>query len=178
MKNRSPIVVALVLPLVTCFLYPIYWFIVTGNEMSQRGVDLPAIWWVFIPGLNLVWLFKWAQGVEQISNGKVSAITLFIIGFVFLPAEMFIAQKAFNEAGRGSHGGGGHSTHHAQPHNTVPQSHVAPQQQAHPFQAAPQQPQPHTHVPPQHHGVPQQSHPVQPQAAPQQHPHPPITPNT
>jgi hypothetical protein len=65
--------------------------------MRARGAEVPPIWHFFIPILNILWLWKWMQAVEHVTQGKASATTLLILWIVFFPGAIWIAQNALNE---------------------------------------------------------------------------------
>ena len=93
MMKESPIKI-LLLTFVTCGIYGLIWLYKTGEEMRARGADIPGFWYVFLPILSLIWLWKWAQGVEQVSGGRTSAVTLLLVYLFFFPAAIFMVQGA------------------------------------------------------------------------------------
>ena len=88
----------LLLSVVTCGLYMLYWFYKTGEEMNakfQAGIPSFILFFVFSP----YWIWKWAQGVEKVTKGGTSAAMAFIFVF-FLPAiGAMLIQNKFNEVG-------------------------------------------------------------------------------
>ena len=96
MKNRSPIAV-LLLPFITLGIYSIYWQVKTKLEMNEQGTSIPTAWLLIIPFVNWWWLWKYSQGVDQITNGKMSAgisfVLLFFLGFI----GQAIIQPSFNQ---------------------------------------------------------------------------------
>ncbi len=98
MKNRSPIAV-LLLPFVTFGIYTIYWMVKTKGEMNARGADIPTAWFLIIPFVNIWWYWKYSQGVEHVTNGKLSGVLSFV-GFLLLGFIMSaIVQDSFNNVG-------------------------------------------------------------------------------
>lgn len=94
MTKRSAFTVFL-LTSVTCGIYGLIWLANTKEEMNARGAKIPSMIHLFIPILNLLWLWKWCQGAEQVTGGKVSAGTAMIASFFgFAP---FVTVNAFNE---------------------------------------------------------------------------------
>ena len=93
MKNRNPIVV-FILSLITCFIYHIYWLVVTKIEMNERGASIPTAWLLLIPFVNFYWLWKWAEGVEKVSG--FSAAGAFVLTWLVGPVGDAIVQNAFN----------------------------------------------------------------------------------
>ena len=101
MKNRSPIAV-LLLPFVTFGIYSIYWMVKTKGEMNALGATIPTAWLLIIPFVNIWWYWKYCQGVEHVTNGKLSGALSFIgyllIGFIMSA----IVQDSFNNIGKAS----------------------------------------------------------------------------
>jgi hypothetical protein len=96
MKNRQPIIVLLLL-LITCGFYGIYWYVSTKIEMKKLGADIPTAWLLIIPFVNLWWLWRWAKGVEQVTQGAWSAVAAFflcwLVGIVGIPVTQSYLNK-------------------------------------------------------------------------------------
>ena len=97
MTNRSPTSVFF-LTMVTFGIYGIVWYSSTRDEMVAKGADIPGIIMAFIPILNIIWMWNYAQGVERVTNGSTSAGSAFIMRF-FGPIGMAITQGDFNKVG-------------------------------------------------------------------------------
>lgn len=97
MMMKEGAIKIILLTAVTCGIYGIYWLYKLGEEMRERGADIPPFWHMFIPILGLIWLWKWFKGVEHVTGGKSSAVTLFLVYLVFFPAAVFMIQGALNE---------------------------------------------------------------------------------
>ena len=96
MTNRSPIVV-LLLSLVTCFLYLIYWYIKTADELKTRGGEIPHWILLFIPVANLYWIWKWSAAIEKATKGTTSGAVAFLLMFFLGPIGAAILQDKFNK---------------------------------------------------------------------------------
>lgn len=96
MNKRSPVAVFF-LSLVTCGIYGIVWYVQTKDEMNARGADIPTAWWLIIPILNIIWLVKWAGGVEKVTNRGMSTGVAFLLVFFLGAIGMAIIQSKFNE---------------------------------------------------------------------------------
>jgi len=86
-----------ILGLVTCGIYTLYWFYQTGEEMRARGADIPAWWWMIIPILGFVYIWKWGEGAEKVTGGAVQSflpLLLCLFGISF--AIPFVVQPKFN----------------------------------------------------------------------------------
>lgn len=98
MKNRSPVAV-LLLPFVTFGIYSLYWLVKTKGEMKTLGADIPTAWLLIVPFVNIWWYWKYCQGVEKVTNGKLSGVLSFI-GFLLIGFIMSaIVQDSFNNVG-------------------------------------------------------------------------------
>ena len=95
-KKRNCILVIL-LSIVTCGIYTLYWMISTKNEMVELGADIPTAWLIIIPIADIYFMWKYSQGVDNISNGAMSGVLVFILWIVFFPAAMFVTQTELNK---------------------------------------------------------------------------------
>lgn len=98
MKNRNPIAVAL-LPLVTFGIYSIYWQVKTKGELNQKGASIPTAWLIIIPFVNIWWLWKYSEGVEQVTGEKLSAVLAFILLWLLGSIGAAIVQHTYNQLG-------------------------------------------------------------------------------
>jgi hypothetical protein len=97
MKNRNPIAVFF-LPLVTFGIYAIIWLVKTKNEMNNQGANIPTAWLIIIPFVSLYWLWKYAEGVEKVTNGKQSQVLAFVLLFLLGIVGYAVIQSDFNTA--------------------------------------------------------------------------------
>jgi cytochrome bd-type quinol oxidase subunit 2 len=95
MKNSVAKVV--ILTLVTFGIYGIVWFVGTKDEMNKRGANIPTGWLLIVPIANLIWMWKWAGGVEKVTSGKQSQAIAFILVFLLSVIGMAIVQSEFNK---------------------------------------------------------------------------------
>lgn len=100
MKNRSPIAVFF-LTLITIGIYGIVWSVKTKNEMNRLGAEIPTAWLIIVPFVNIWWLYKYSEGAEKITGGKISAILAFILLWILGLIGMAILQNEFNKVGAG-----------------------------------------------------------------------------
>ena len=100
MTQRSPVMV-LVYTLISFGIYGIYWFVKTKDEMNQKfNTGIPTAWYLIIPILNLLWLWKYWQGVQKVTG--FSGVAGFLMTLFYLSwLAMFIAQGKFNAVGAG-----------------------------------------------------------------------------
>ena len=96
MTKRS-VVAVIVLSVITFGIYGIYWFVTTKNEMVYRGASIPTSWLVIIPILNIYWMWKWSEGVDHVTQGKLSAAVTFLLVFLLGVIGVAIVQASFNK---------------------------------------------------------------------------------
>ena len=98
MKNRS-IAAVLLLPLVTFGIYSIYWFVSTKNEMNKLGAGIPTAWLIIIPFVNIYWMYKYCEGADKVTGGKMSTVLSFILLFILGWIGGAFIQAEFNKLG-------------------------------------------------------------------------------
>lgn len=92
-KERNPVMV-LILMFCTCGLYMLYWMYVTSQELTELGAELPTIWFIFIPGLNLYFMYKYTEEWHRITKYKeqeamiVFLLTFVVIGYYMIQTEL------------------------------------------------------------------------------------------
>lgn len=95
MTKRS-VVAVILLNLITCGIYNLYWYVKTKDEMVMQGATIPTGWLLIIPVVNIYWMWKWSEGVEYVTRGKTSAAVSFILMFLLGMIGMAILQSIFN----------------------------------------------------------------------------------
>jgi Domain of unknown function (DUF4234) len=96
MKHRNPLVV-FILPFITCGIYSWYWLVSTKNELNKLGASIPTAWIWLIPFIGSIWwLWKYSEGVDKITNGKLSGILVFLLFFLIGSIGHAIVQDSFN----------------------------------------------------------------------------------
>lgn len=96
MKKRSPVAV-LLLPFVTFGIYSIYWAVSTKIEMNKLGTKIPTAWLLIVPLVNIWWLWKYSEGVEQVTKEKMSGVMAFVLMFLLGCIGQAIVQNDFNK---------------------------------------------------------------------------------
>ncbi|MDQ3123932.1 MAG: DUF4234 domain-containing protein [bacterium] len=96
MKKRSPAAV-LLLPFITLGIYSIYWAVSTKGEMNKLGANIPTAWLLIVPFVNIWWMWKHSEGVEQVTSEKMSAILAFILQFLLGFIGQAIIQDSLNK---------------------------------------------------------------------------------
>jgi hypothetical protein len=96
MEQRSPVTV-LILGCITFGIYPLLWLINTKEELNVRGAEIPTAWFLIIPILNLLWMWKYCQGAEKVTREGVSAVMAFAMLAFLGPIGMFVLQGNYNK---------------------------------------------------------------------------------
>ncbi|VVC04942.1 Uncharacterised protein [Candidatus Burarchaeum australiense] len=99
-KNRNPIFVV-VASFITCFIYAVYWFYRTREELfeitKKQGSALLDTILLFVPLANLWVLWKYCEDADAASGGTRDKVLLFVLSLVFLPAMQYLAQVEINK---------------------------------------------------------------------------------
>jgi len=96
MKKRNPIMVIL-LSIITFSIYTLVWLVKTKNEMNTKGATIPTAWLIIIPLVNYYWLWKFCEGVEQVTNKSMNAAISFLLVFFLGLIGMAIIQSELNK---------------------------------------------------------------------------------
>ena len=78
MQKRSPVMVV-ILSVITCGIYGLWWYVTTKGEMNAKGAQIPTAWMIIVPILNLYWEWKFGEGVEKVTNKGMGAGTAFLL---------------------------------------------------------------------------------------------------
>ena len=85
LTKRDPIMI-LVFTIITFGIYGIYWYVKTKLEMNEAGADIPTAWLIIIPIISIWWMWKFSEGVEQVTDnemsGPIAFLLLFLLGFI------------------------------------------------------------------------------------------------
>jgi len=101
-KYRS-MLMQVVLTIVTCGIYTVYWFYQVSKELKDDTGDedaSPALWTVllFIPFGAIYSFYKLSELYEEWSPDHFNKWLLFVLHIVFAPAVWFIVQLELNRA--------------------------------------------------------------------------------
>lgn len=96
MKNRNLFAV-FALPLITFGIYGLVWLVKTKEEMNSLGAKIPTAWLLIVPIANIYWLWKYSEGVDQVSGGKMSTPLAFILELFLGIIGNVILQSEFNK---------------------------------------------------------------------------------
>jgi len=98
MRQQNPLSVFL-LSLVTFGIYPLFWLARTRGEMVRKGADIPTTFLIIIPLANLYYIWKWSQGVEHVTNGKMQWFVALLLEMLLGYIGMAVIQDIFNKVG-------------------------------------------------------------------------------
>ncbi len=96
MTQRSPASVFF-LSLITLGIYALVWQVKTKNELNSKGAEIPTAWLLIVPLANLYWAWKYAEGVEKVTGGKISAVLTLILMLLLSIVGLAILQSEFNK---------------------------------------------------------------------------------
>jgi hypothetical protein len=96
MTQRSPAIMFLI----ACTgIGALWWYFVTSDELNKKfNTQLPPAWHIIIPILNIIWAYKFWNGVQKVTGFS------WIVGFLLGPIGVFLAQGKLNTAGQGGAG--------------------------------------------------------------------------
>lgn len=99
MKNRS-VAGLIIFTILTLGIYGIYWLVSTKGELNERGAKIPSALLIIVPLVNIYWYWKYYEGAEQVTTGKVNAVLMFVLGFFVTPLIPYaLCQSAYNSLG-------------------------------------------------------------------------------
>jgi hypothetical protein len=85
MSQRSAFIV-LILSLFLFFFYPLFWLYKTKKELEVFGKEIPALWFLFVPGLNFLWEWKYSDAVAEVINKrKLTRLIFCLFQLKFIP---------------------------------------------------------------------------------------------
>ncbi len=96
MKHRNPAAVFF-LSLITFGIYAFVWHVKTKGELNRLGANIPTAWLLIVPLANLYWIWKYCEGVEQVTNGQISAILALILLLLLSIIGLAILQGEYNK---------------------------------------------------------------------------------
>jgi hypothetical protein len=78
----EPIKLAL-LCIVTFGIYALLWYINTSNKLTAYGAKILPVWYLFIPGLNIYWMWVFSEALEYVTSKRIEGMTAFLMmGFL------------------------------------------------------------------------------------------------
>jgi len=99
MIRRSALAV-LVLSLLTFGIYFLVWMVKTKNEMNRQGASIPTAILLIVPFANIYWMWKYAEGVELVTERRMSGPVAFLVLWLLGVIGGAILQSEFNRVER------------------------------------------------------------------------------
>ena len=97
MKHRSP-AAPLLLPFVTFGIYSLVWIVKTKGEINETvSPKVPTAWLLIVPIANLVFLWKYAGGVNSVTKSGLGQGAAFAVLLLLGPIGHAIVQNSFNK---------------------------------------------------------------------------------
>jgi len=88
----------IILSIVTFGIYYLYWYVVTKLEMNEQGAEIPTAWLMLLPIANIYFKWRWSEGVEHVTRGRLTAAGAFLLMFLLPFIGAAIVQATLNEA--------------------------------------------------------------------------------
>ena len=95
-QRRNPALV-IILSIITCGIYNIYWFVKTKGEINSLGAEIPTAWLLIIPIANLYFEYKYAEGFSIHVKKDNNAIMWFLLLFFVGPVAVILFQIELNK---------------------------------------------------------------------------------
>ena len=70
--------------------------------MNENGAKIPTAWLIIVPIVNFWWMWKYGEGVEVVTNGKMSGVLAFILMLLLGFIGQAIIQDSFNKVADGA----------------------------------------------------------------------------
>lgn len=96
-KHRS-VAAVIILSLVTCGIYTLFWMYFTKEEMNAQGAKIPTFLLAFIPIVNIYWMWKYCEGVGYVTGESLSGPVAFLLLFLLGIIGVAIVQNSLNAA--------------------------------------------------------------------------------
>ena len=95
-KKRNPVWV-IILSIITCGIYLIYWFVQTKEEMKSIGANIPSAWLIIVPIGNLYLLYRYCDGFSEYVKKDKLGIVWFLVAMTVFPVLPVIVQVELNK---------------------------------------------------------------------------------
>jgi len=95
-KRRHPAWV-IVLSIITCGIYLIYWFVKTKNEMNLLGANIPSAWLIIVPIGNIYWLYRYCEGFSDYVKKDRMGVVWFLVAVTVFPLLPIVLQVELNK---------------------------------------------------------------------------------
>lgn len=87
----------LILTIITCGIYYIYWTVKTKTALTQLGAEIPTAFLMIIPLANFYFWYKYSVGFAKYIRNSDDYVGYFVLS-AFLPViSMFVLQAEYNK---------------------------------------------------------------------------------
>jgi hypothetical protein len=95
--SRRSVLSVFILSIVTFGAYALFWMVETKEEMNAQGAKIPTVWLLVVPFANIYFIWRYCEGVEQVSGGRLSARIAFLLLFFTSFIGPVVLQSVFNK---------------------------------------------------------------------------------
>jgi len=95
-KKRS-IALCIIYSIITFGIYVFYWFVKTKDEINSLGANIPTMWLIIIPLVNLYWMYKYVEGWSKYVKKDDNTIMWFLLYLFLAPVAITIFQMELNK---------------------------------------------------------------------------------
>jgi len=94
--KRNPVLVV-ILSVITCGIYLLYWFVKTKEEIKSLGASIPTAWLIIVPIGNMYLLYKYCEGFSDYVRKDRLGIVWFLTAITVFPVFPVIVQSELNK---------------------------------------------------------------------------------
>jgi len=87
----------ILLSIITFGIYSLFWYVTTKNEMNAKGAQIPTVWLIIIPFVNIWWYWKFSEGVEIVTNKGMETVIAFLLIYLLGVIGEAIIQNELNK---------------------------------------------------------------------------------
>jgi hypothetical protein len=82
--------------ILTFGIYQLFWLHSTKEEMNARGADIPTMWWIIVPLVNIWWYWRYSVGVPVVTRRDDHRVVAFVMLLLTGSIGPFVIQWLFN----------------------------------------------------------------------------------
>ena len=94
--NRTPVLHVIALTFVTLGVYTFVWLYRSKEELNAAGAQIPSLFWVFVPTVNIWWFWRYGKGLELVSGGRLNHVTTFVFLLLLDSVGIYLLQYQLN----------------------------------------------------------------------------------
>lgn len=100
--NRKPVLHVIALTFATLGIYTFVWLYRSKEELNTLGAEIPSLVWLFVPLANIWWFWRYGQGLERVSGGRLNHVTTFVFLLLLDSIGVYLLQAQFNRLPQGA----------------------------------------------------------------------------